>query len=81
MKEEQLKLFDVPQIKIKKRYWPFMFHLIIIEQDNEEYHIWQGGFSLAQAKKLAARKYNKTKKFYEGGFVEFSETYEKKVVR
>ncbi|MDD3491825.1 MAG: hypothetical protein PHG13_02605 [Candidatus Pacebacteria bacterium] len=51
-----------------------MFHLIILDAEGE-YDIWQGGFSLAQAKKLAAKKYNRAKGFHESNFVLFSNYY------
>jgi hypothetical protein len=75
--EEQMKLFETTfDIKAKaKKRWPFMFHLTIIEPDNE-FHIWQGGYSLAQAKKIAAKKYNRIRGFSKGNFVKFSEDYE-----
>jgi len=76
-----MKLFETAfQVKAKKR-WPFMFHLIIIEEGQREFDIYQGAFSLAQAKKIAAKKYNEMKGFYENNFVNFSEDYEKKEVR
>lgn len=73
--KEQLKLFATP-VK-KKKLWPFMFHLIIEEPDNE-YHIWQGGFSEAQARKIAAKKYNRKMGFSNEHFVKFKEEYERK---
>ncbi|MDD3488023.1 MAG: hypothetical protein PHH35_01595 [Candidatus Pacebacteria bacterium] len=73
--QEQLKLFSIPERKSQSRKWPFVYHLIVIEPD-DEYHIWQGGFSLAQAKKIAARKYNRAKGYYESTFVPFSADYQ-----
>ncbi len=72
--QEQLRLFDIPESKSQSRRWPKMFHLIILDAEGE-YDIWQGGFSLAQAKKLAAKKYNRAKGFHESNFVLFSNYY------
>jgi len=83
--KEQMELFHVPpEIKIKKkkrRYWPYIFHLVILEQGGTEFHIYQGGYTLNQAKKLAAKDYNKDQGYCEDNFVNFSEDYEKKEVK
>ena len=78
---QQLKLFDfqAPLKKDKKRKWPYVFHLIIMENDGSEYEIYQGGHSLAQAKKIAAIKYNSDKGFNKDKFVKFKKFYRKYV--
>jgi hypothetical protein len=79
---EQIKLFETTfsNVKAKKR-WPFMFHLTVVEESGDLFEIYQGAFSLNQAKKLAAKKYNEIKGFCEDNFVNFSEDYEKKEVK
>ncbi|MDD5760676.1 MAG: hypothetical protein PHF45_01305 [Candidatus Pacebacteria bacterium] len=74
--KEQLKLFDIPQCKKKKKI-P-LYYIEIIEE-SDVWVIWQRAWSEAQAKKLAARKYNKARGFCEEKFVKFQrvETVEK----
>lgn len=72
--EKQLSLFDIqPYIK-EKRLW----YVEIIEEGGKKYVIWlrKNVYNIRQAKKVAAKLYNKEKGFKEECFVNFGKVKE-----
>jgi len=57
MKEEQLKLFKVPERLYRKARGP-LYYVEIIEKGGKKYIIWIRTFNLCEIKKLAKIEYN-----------------------
>lgn len=74
--EKQLKLFEVPDRRAKSSLW-----YIEIEEDESKYVLWlrlrNKISSPAQAKKIAAIKYNRQRGFCDEAFVKFRKVEKK----
>jgi hypothetical protein len=78
MKEKQLRLFDMPKKLYGKAKVP-LWYVEIIESDGGKYVIWlrKNVHNIPQAKKVAAKLYNRDKGFIEESFVKFGKVLEK----
>ena len=74
----QMRLFDIPEKLYRKKSQ--LWYAEIIEPDGEKYIIWlrKNVHNIPQAKKVAAKMYNKDKGFIEESFVKFGKVEEKK---
>ena len=71
---KQMRLFNIPEKHKKQR--PLFRVEIISEKNCEIFTFWKRAFSEAQAKKLAAIEYNKSKGFIAESFVKFAKVKE-----
>ena len=77
----QMRLFDIPEKLYRKKSQ--LWYAEIIEPDGEKYIIWlrKNVHNISQAKKVAAKMYNKDKGFIEESFVKFGKVEEKEEKR